>query len=200
MIVLVLFHSMASSLPSVLLLGHSFIQRLQDDLRSHFDLRADDMFGLSVYAIVHLHGIGGLTVPKLRHDLRMVSSLSPHVVILEIGTNDLANLSPEVVGSEIEELVRLLLDTFSVRVIGVCEVIPRVGAPFFNSAASILNQYLGGILEPIPNAFCWRHRGFNNPSVHPYLPDGVHVNSFGQYCLYRSYRCAILQALRMLSS
>ena len=92
------------------------------------------------------------------------------------------------------------LDTFSVRVIGVCKVLPRVRAPFFNGAASILNQYLCGVLEPIPNVFCWRHRGFDNPSVHPYLPDGVHVNSFGQYCLYRSYRGAILKALRMLSS
>ena len=41
---------------------------------------------------------------------------------------------------------------------------------------------------------------FDNPSVHPYLPDGLHVNSFGQYCLYRSYRGTILKALRMLSS
>ncbi|CAH3160473.1 unnamed protein product, partial [Porites evermanni] len=67
------------------------------------------------------------------------------------------------------------LDTFSVRVIGVCKVLPRVRAPFFNGAASILNQYLCGVLEPIPNVFCWRHRGFDNPSVHPYLPDGVHL-------------------------
>ena len=191
---------MACPLPSVLLLGHSFIQCLRDDLRLHFNSRADGTFGLSDDAIVHSHGVGGLTVAKLRRDLGIVSSLSPHIVILEIGTNDLANLSPEVVGSEIEELVRLLLDTFSVRVIGVCEVIPHVGAAFFNSAASILNQYLSGVLEPIPNVFCWRHRGFNNPLVHLYLPDGVHVNSFGQYCLYRSYRGAILRALRILSS
>ena len=68
---------MASSLPSVLLLGHSFIRRLRDDLRSHFDSRADDTFGLSNDAIVHLHGVSGLTVAKLRRDLRMVSSLSP---------------------------------------------------------------------------------------------------------------------------
>ena len=191
---------MASSLPSVLLLGHSFIRRIRDDLRSHFDSRADNTFGLPDDAIVHLQGIGGLTVGNLRRDLGMVSSLSTHVVILEIGTNDLGSYSPDVVGSEIEELVCLRLDTFSVRVIGVCEVIPRVGAPSFNSAASILNQYLCGVLEPIPNVFCWRHRGFNNPSVHPYLPDGVHVDAFGQYCLYRSYRGAILKALRMLSS
>ena len=188
-----LFISMASSVPSVLVLGHSFIRRLRGDLRSHFDSRADDTFGLSDDAIVHLHGVGGLTVARLRRDLGMVSSLSPQVVILELGTNDLTRLRLEVAGSEIE-------DTFSVRVIGVCKVLPRVRAPFFNGAASILNQYLCGVLEPIPNVFCWRHRGFDNPSVHPYLPDGVHVNSFGQYCLYRSYRGAILKALRMLFS
>ena len=190
---------MASSLPLVLLLGHSFIQRLRDDLRSHFNSRADEKFGLSDDAIVHLHGVGGLTVAKLSRNLDIVSSLSPHV-ILQIGTNDLASLPPEVNSSEIEELVRLLLDTFSVWVIGVCEVIPRVRAQFFNGAASILKRYLCGVLEPIPNVFFWRHRGFNNPSVHPYLPDGVHVNSFGQYCLYRSYRVAILKALLMLAS
>ena len=191
---------MASSLPSVLLLGHSFIRRLRDDLRSHFDSRADDTFGLSDDAIAHLHGVGGLTVAKLRRDLGIVSSLFPHVVILEIGTNDLASLPPEVTGSEIEGLVRLLLDTFSVRVIGVCEVIPLVRAPFFNGAASILNQYLCDVWNPFLMYFVGVIGGFNNPSVHPYLPDGVYVNSFGQYCLYRDYRGAILKALRILSS
>ena len=191
---------MASPLPSVLVLGHSFIRRLRDDLRSRFDSRADGTFGLSDDAIVRLHGVGGLTVARLRCDLGIVSSLSPQIVILEIGTNDLARFRPEVTGSEIEELVRLLLEKFFVQVICVCEVLPRVKAPFFNGVASILNQYLRGVLDPIPNVFCWRHRGFDNPSIHPYLPDGVHVNSFGQYCLYRSYRGAILKSLRMLST
>ena len=154
---------MASFLPSVLLLGHSFIRRLRDDLRSHFDSRAEVTFGLSEDAIVHLHGVGALTVARLRRDLAIVSSLSPQVVILEIGTNDLDPLRPEVVGSESEELVRLLHDTFTVRIIGVCEVLPPVKAPFFNGAASVLNHYLCGVLEPVPNVFCWRHRDFNNP-------------------------------------
>ena len=100
-----LFISMSSSVPSVLVLGHSFIRRLRDDLRSHFDSRADDTFGLSDDAIVHLHGVGGLTVARLRRDLGMVSSLAPQV------RNDLTRLRPEVASSEIEELVRLLLDT-----------------------------------------------------------------------------------------
>ena len=67
-----------------------------------------------------------------------------------IGTNNLDRLRPEVAGSEIKELVRLLHDTFSVLVIGVCEVLPRVKALFFNGAASKLNHYLCGVLEPIP--------------------------------------------------
>ena len=83
-----------------------------------------------------------------------------------------------VVGSAIEELVRRLLDSYSVRVVGVCEVIPRVRALFLNGAARTLNQYmyLRGVLDAIPNVFCWQYRGFSEPSRDPYLPDGVHVN------------------------
>ena len=55
------FISRAFSVPSVLVLGSSFIRRLRDDLRSHFDSRADDTFGLSDDANVHLHGVAGLT-------------------------------------------------------------------------------------------------------------------------------------------
>ena len=118
---------MASSPPTVLLFGHSFIRRLRDDLQTQFDPRADEGFKLSKDAIVHLHGVAGRTVRKLiQYDLGVFSSLSPHAVILEIGTNDLSDLRPEVVGLEIEELIRLLLDSYAVRVIGLCEVIPRL--------------------------------------------------------------------------
>ena len=131
-----------ASLPLVLVLGHSFNRRLWDDLGSHFDSWADDTFGLSDDAIAHLHGIGGLTVARLRRDLGIVSSLSPQIVILELGTNYLARLCPEVAGSETEELVCLLLDTFSARVIGVCEALPCVKAPFFNDVAPIINIFV----------------------------------------------------------
>ena len=49
---------MASSLPSVLVLRHSFLRRLRDDIRSHFDSWADVTFGLSNDAIVYLLGGG----------------------------------------------------------------------------------------------------------------------------------------------
>ena len=145
---------MASSPPTVLILGHSFVRRLSSDLSSNFDARASEHFDHVGNAVIHLHSVGGRTVEKLRlYDLGVVSARRPDIIILEIGTNDLVNDRPEVVGSDIDDLVQLLLASYSVRVIGVCEVIPRVRAPFFNAAAPILNQYLNGVLGLRPNVF-----------------------------------------------
>ena len=90
--------SMASSPPTVLILGHSFVRRLSSNLRSNFDDRAAEHFNLLGDAVIHLHGVGGRTVKKLRlADLGVVSALTPDVIILEIGTNDLVANRPEVV-------------------------------------------------------------------------------------------------------
>lgn len=140
---------------------------------------------------------------KLRSfDLHVVEHIAPEVVILEIGTNDLVNTGPEVVGSNMESLVRLLLDSYFVRVIGVCHVIPHgvshIDSSRFAQCVEILKQYLSVVLESLPNVFCWLHKAFSHPAKDLYLADGVHVNPAGQYHLYRSYRRAIFQALKML--
>jgi len=75
---------------------------------------------------VHFHGVGGRTVAKLRSfELHVVGWIAPDVLILEIGSNDLLDTSPEVVGSEIESLVCLLVEGYKVHVVCVCHVIPR---------------------------------------------------------------------------
>ena len=188
-------------IPRVLILGHSFVRRLRTDLLARFDDRAAINFNLQGTADIHLYGVGGRTVPKLRKlDLGVVSKISPSIVILEIGTNDLANTSPEVVGSEIENLVHLLISQYSVRVVVLCHVTPRVTlkSSHFNQRAQLLNQYTRVVLEPIEHASCWTHRGFTNPAVTPYLSDGVHFNHMGQYMLYRSYRGAVKHAIKEL--
>ena len=77
--------------------------------------------------MVFMHGVGGRTVPKLRmFELHVVKQLSPDIIILETGTNDLTRSGPEVVVSEIDDFVRFLLDNLTVRVVGVCHVIPCV--------------------------------------------------------------------------
>ena len=104
---------MSSGVPSVLILGRSFVKRLKRDLRSDFDPPADGNFKLGGTVSVHLHGVGGRTVAKLRSfDLHVVERIAHDVLILEIGTNDLVDTSPEVVGSEIESLVCPLVDDY----------------------------------------------------------------------------------------
>ncbi|PFX15373.1 hypothetical protein AWC38_SpisGene20400 [Stylophora pistillata] len=134
--------------------GHSFVRRLSSDLRSNFDARAAKHFNRLGDAVIHLHGVGGRTVKKLRlYDLGVVSALKPDVIILEIGTNDLGANRPEVVGSGIDDLVQLLLQSYSVRVIGICEVIPRVRAPFFNTAATTSTSISPMFYSLVPTFF-----------------------------------------------
>ena len=107
------------------------------------------------------------------------------------------------VGSAIEDLVSLLLNEYSVRVIGVCHVIPRgIASPqalSFLQQSTVLNQYVSVVLEQFTNVFCWSHADFNSPLKDFYVADGVHLNPSGQYLLYRSYRGAVLRAASMLS-
>ena len=100
---------MAEVVPKALILGHSFVRRLKRDLDSGFDPRVASDFNLRGTASVNLHGVGGRTEQTLQeNDLHVVRDLAPDIVILEIGTNDLTHTPPEIVGSLIEDFVRLL--------------------------------------------------------------------------------------------
>ena len=122
--------NMSDFIPKVLIFGHSFVRRLHDDLVKGFDSRAKQNFNLAGSgAYVCLKGTGGRTVEKVRkYDISAIASIQPDIIILELGTNDLCHLSPEVVGSCIEE---------------------HCTAPdaALNAKAAILRQYLCVVLE-----------------------------------------------------
>ena len=181
---------MALCVPKAMILGHSFVRRLSSDLEKHFDDHAKSNFDLEDVKVC-LFGVGGRTVRKIKQfDVANVSCFAPNVVILEIGTNDLCNEPPETVGSQIDELVELLLNHFSVRVVGVCLVIKRT-EPLFNKKVAVLNCYLSVVVDR-PQVFVWRHKILDSPSHDFLLEDGVHLNPCGQYLLYRSYQGARL--------
>ena len=118
---------MSGFIPNVLVFGHSFVRRLNDDLNNGFDSRAKQNFNLANSGVyVSLKGTGGRTVDKVfKYDISFLKGYKPDIVVLEIGTNDLSNLSPEVVGSRIDVLVRYMLDELNIKVIAVCQVINR---------------------------------------------------------------------------
>ena len=179
---------MALCVPKVMILGHSFVRRLSGDLENHFDDRAKSNFDLEDVK-VRLFGVGGRTVKKIKQfDVANVSRFAPDVVILEIGTNDLCNKPPETVGSQIDELVELLLNQFSVRLVGVCLVIKRA-EPMFNKKVEVLNRYLSVVID-LPRVFVWRHKIFDSPSHDFVLEDGVHLKSLWLvFALQKLPRC-----------
>ena len=78
------------------------------------------------------HGVGGRTVTKvIRYDLEIVRQFSPDIVILQLGTNDISDRSIRsalTVGSQLEDLTKLLHEQFGVTVVCLCQTILRENA------------------------------------------------------------------------
>ena len=182
--------------PRVLVLGHSFVQRLQEfaaQTRSGgiYDLNLE----LSRVCSVVFHGIGGRTVDK--YDLAKIRSTAPNIVILELGSNDLwdKDSDHESIALSIIALAELLRTDLKLRFVVVCEVIAQLMEPFcgYNQKAAQTNGHLKESLCETPETKCWQHRGLIQPSNNAvYAPDGIHLNSMGNKALIRG---AILWAL-----
>ena len=99
-------------------------------------------------------------------------------ICYNIGANDLALAPSEVVGSDIEELVRSLVPVYSVRAMILCQVTPRATkkSSDFNEKAKLLNKYTRVVIKNKEQAIFWTLRGLWNPSVTPFSSDGVHFN------------------------
>ena len=86
--------------PRVLILGHSFIRRLQKFMEHHIGY-LDLSLQITASADIAWHGIGGRTVAKtVKFNLHVVRSTRPDIVIVQVGTNDLPFQSPLQVGSK----------------------------------------------------------------------------------------------------
>ena len=177
----------------MLILGHSFIRRLNSFITDSTHL--NHRFMIHEPAQFKWHGVGGRTVEKaIRCDLHVVESFAPHIVILQLGTNDLSHLDPLVAASAIEDLVGILYEEHSVRQICVCQTLIHENDAAFNVRVKALTKYLKVLLEPIPYCFFWGHRGFWNTSQRYFARDGVHLNKLGHYKYYRSLRGAVLKS------
>ena len=91
----------------VLIIGHSFVHRLKAFVQKKRHMQA--FSSLSGIADIYFHGVGCRTIAKFRKfDFHVVRQLVPDVIILELGSNDLVELSPQTVRSELESLVNAL--------------------------------------------------------------------------------------------
>ena len=105
----------------ILILGHSFIRRLHVFLRQNFNEVCARNLHIDGDLSIKWHGIGGRTISKvIRHDLGIVEKFAPEIVVIQLGTNDLSSLSAVETGSALEDLSRLLHDSYGVQRVCVC--------------------------------------------------------------------------------
>ena len=179
---------MAHSTSQVLIIGNSFVRRLKSDLRVQFDERAFRHFGLCGSAVVHMHGVGGRTVGKLRkYDLGVVSGLCPDVLILEIWPFlNQRSCVPKSKSLFVFFWTNIsFASLFYATLLRARTLTVKLLSLTLTEIAALRNQYTRVVLEHV---FCWTHRGFSNPTVFPFLLDGAHFNHMCQFAFYRRYR------------
>lgn len=165
----------------VLILSYSFVHWLHIFIDSSSNPALTLSLGLTEPCNVKWYGIEGRAIAKvLAFDLHVVESFQPHIVILELGTNDLTHLGPKTVVSSLEHLTQVLHSRYRVQRIVVCQALFWDKAPKFNSQVTLLITYSEVILSSLPHAYFWKHRSLWNSSTGIYSKDGLHLSAFGQ--------------------
>lgn len=186
--------------PRIMVLGHSFVWRLEKFVAESSLACVNDKFQLSMSPTTHFCGTGGRTMTKLRRfDLPVVAQFNPTVLILELGSNDLCNPYCDInyLASDIFDLVQAFHFQYNIKHIIVSAVMPRRTPPIlfppYNTRVSILNGILYHSLKNTPFATFWFHPSIFRSKTPVFLPDGVHLNSTGNHLLYHSYQKALLR-------
>ena len=108
----------------VLIIGHSLVHRLKAFVQKKRHMQA--FSSLSGIADIYFHGVGGRTIPNFhKFDFNVVCQLVPDVITVELGSNDLVELSPQTVGSALESLVRELYKIDCVQFVVIGQVLRR---------------------------------------------------------------------------
>ena len=145
----------------VLIIGHSFVHRLKAFVQKKRNIQVfSSISGTADFLFSWSWRPHDSKIRKF--DFHVVRQLVPDVIILELGSNDLVELSPQTVGSELESLVRELYEIDSVQFVVVGQVLRRhtPSSVEYNCKVGKLHQYIKVVLERLPFCYYWRHRGF----------------------------------------
>jgi lysophospholipase L1-like esterase len=187
----------------IMIIGHSFITRLSQFLDKNEGRFHNYHLEYDQVNVKHL-GKGGKTVTYARYmDLSEVSQYKPHIVYIELGSNDLSkkNGQPEVIASELHEFANDLLGIGVIQVI-IGQVLHRKGRGIphrlgsYNLRVTTFNNICKALFDSSisPGCYFWQHISLYKKE-HTIQRDGVHLTDIGQKRLFRSIRGALLRSL-----
>jgi hypothetical protein len=206
------------SKPVFLILGHSFVHRLQSFCKARREGTSTD-FGLPQACDVVFLGRGGRRVPHLWSELDNISTIAPDFVILDIATNDLAcpGSCPGEIADSVYFFAQHLVREFDVKAVHIALVFRRLSSAddrtpansndivfSYNSALRSLCDH--GFSRSMP-IFAFYFQGMSSSWENFLDPlDGAHFNtspsagcSFsGTFKYYKSIKTCIYLALRSL--
>ena len=161
---------------NILITGHSFIRQYRDylnhsQLPQYLDL--SNCLGLPEEHIF-VEGIGGLKADKKASlTSQTMSNIKPHIVLLELGTNDIADSAARHFKSPEEQVGHLIVQIHSicgelfhqgVKKVVVCEVIERckfrgtTTLQEFNTKRDLYNKALQFLSKQNSNIIVWWHQ------------------------------------------
>ena len=205
---------------NILITGHSFICQYRDylnhlQLPQYHDL--SNCLGLPEEHIF-VEGIGGLKADNkgITYITNHIRNIKPHIVLLKLGTNDIADSAARHFKSPEEQVGHLIVQIQSicgelfcqgVKKVVVCEVIERCkfrGSTTlhkFNTKRDLYNKTLQFLSKQNSNIIVWRHqkkiiRELKEGTI---STDNIHITTDIGFCLYNfSLWSALIKALNKL--
>ena len=201
---------------NILITGHSFIRRYHDYLNRsqlHKYLDLSNCLGLPEEHIF-VEGIGGLKADTkgITYITNHIHNIKPHIVLLELGTNDITDSAARHFKSPEEQVGHLIVQIQSicgelfhqgVKKVVVCEVIERhkfcgtTTLHEFNTKRDLYNKALRFLSKQNPNIIVWWHqkkiiRELKEGTI---STDNIHITTDYGFRLYNfSLRSALIKA------
>jgi len=135
--------------------------------------------------------------------LDKIARLEPDIVILHMTNNELdtpLGPTPESFGMRMYMMAKDLFD-LGVSQVVLCQMIrPPIWRHFTRDDGTDLvvraNEFLLAACSGCTGLYYWRHRGFVNSAKEVFNADGLDLNDWGNYKLFRSFRGALMMASR----
>ena len=187
---------------TVLILGSSFVKRLERDLPKSGQNLGLDPFRFNVKCL----GLSGATVKSItaKNVSRQISAFGPVYVMLQIGANDLdtqfgANTK---VAEHLFSVAEWLVASLGVQSVAIMQLLRRtrtrhVDVEQFNASVDLANEQLRQLCKASDTCFFWRHKGMKDGINTGLCRDGVHLNALGMRKFILSIRGAILVAAKL---
>lgn len=165
--------------------------------------------------MVQFSGRRGANVSTLRGNMEIISDFEPHIVVLQIGSNDLCNQanSAEMVAGAIFALAEHIVTKFKpVQRVVMMQILHRmtpsrpvrykVDIDMYDDKVDQVNSILATLARDHMNVRYWKHKGLFQPHILQLAleADGTHLNwSQGYPKYFKNIRAAIVSMRNELS-